>query len=451
MSAMTDALSSMLKDCEARSSRPEELKLAFAHECVERVRHLLEDEAVVRCLDTLGAYLQGKADRAALDRAAAEASVLAHRHQGSRSLDGVGHAAVSASYAVANALAGQAVQAADYAAYAIVYGEGGYGAVSDPESFVPEKSWQRARLEALAHALEARQPRAPSEPALTRFDIEGTGIAVRLAGDRARPALLLIHGFPSSSASFRNVIGPLAQDCFVIAPDLPGFGASEPIGQPSFARFADLVARLLARLGVESFHLYLHDFGAAVGLHLATRTPERIRGLIIQNANAHESGMGPSWAATRAWWADPTPERAAEATTHLSLEGTRDQYVGGVPADLAARIDPRLWEEDWRIMSLPGRIEMQRQLVLDYRSHVARFGEIAAWLQRRQPPALLLWGRHDAFFALAETLSWMEALPRMEAHILDGPHFLLETHAAECAALIGAFVRRVESVPRGPA
>ncbi|OUL98827.1 putative immunity protein [Variovorax sp. JS1663] len=151
---MTDALASILKDCESRSAQPDALKLAFAYECVERVRHLLEDEAVVRCLDTLRAYIDGKVDRGALDRAASEAADLANRHQGSRSLDGVGHAAVSASYAVANALAGRVVQAADYAAYAAVYGGGGYGAVSDPESFAPEKSWQLARLQALANAIE---------------------------------------------------------------------------------------------------------------------------------------------------------------------------------------------------------------------------------------------------------------------------------------------------------
>ena len=283
-----------------------------------------------------------------------------------------------------------------------------------------------------------------SDPVLMRFEIGAARLNVVVTGDRNKPALLLIHGFPSSSRSFRNVIGPLAQDCFVIAPDLPGFGGSEPIAQPSFSRFADVIDGLLAQLSVESFYLYLHDYGAAVGLHLATRAPGRIRGLIIQNANAHESGIGPQWEATKTYWRDPTPKHEADATSHLSFEGTRDQYVGGLPEDLVRRIDSQLWEEDWRVMSLPGRLEMHRALVLDYRSHVARFGEIASYLERSQPPALLLWGRHDIFFDLAETLSWMKALPRMEAHVLDGPHFLLETHAAECAALMRNFVQRVD-------
>jgi pimeloyl-ACP methyl ester carboxylesterase len=284
-----------------------------------------------------------------------------------------------------------------------------------------------------------------ANPQLVRFEIDSADIAVRLAGDRQRPALLLLHGFPSCSRSFRGVIGPLARDCFVIAPDLPGFGGSEPIERPSFSRFADLIQGLLAQLGVETFHLYLHDYGAPVGLHLATRSPRSIRSLIIQNANAHETGMGPAWAATRAYWHDPTPQHEAEATAHLTFEGTRDQYVAGVPPDVARRIDPRQWEEDWRIMSLPGRLALQRALVRDYGNHVARFDAIADYLARWQPPALMLWGRHDVFFDLAETLSWMKALPRMEAHVLDGPHFLLETHAEECAALLQAFVRMLPS------
>jgi pimeloyl-ACP methyl ester carboxylesterase len=276
------------------------------------------------------------------------------------------------------------------------------------------------------------------------FEIEGAEMAVRLAGDREKPPLLLIHGLPNSSNYFRHVIDPLSRDCFVIAPDLPGFGGSEPVEEPSFSRFADIIDRLLSRLGTESFHLYVHDFGANVALHLATRAPHRIRSLIIQNANAHESGMGPQWVPVRAYWADPTSEREAVATEFLTLDGTRKQYVGGVPEDIAKRIDPQLWEEDWRIMSLPGRLETHRALVLDNRTHVARFGDIANYLARWQPAALMLWGRHDIFFELEETLSWMKALPRMESHILDGPHLLLETNSADCAALMTAFVRRVE-------
>jgi len=206
-----------------------------------------------------------------------------------------------------------------------------------------------------------------------------------------------------------------------------------------------MIDGLLSQLGIKSFHLYVHDFGANVALHLATRAPRKIRSLIIRNANAHESGMGPQWVPVRAYWADPTPEREAEVTAFLTFEGTRNQYVDGVPEDIAKRIDPQLWEEDWRIMSLPGRLETHLALVLDNRAHVARFRDIANYLARWQPAALMLWGRHDILFELEETLSWMKALPRMEAHILDGPHLPLETSSVECAALMSDFVKRVES------
>lgn len=285
---------------------------------------------------------------------------------------------------------------------------------------------------------------------LHRFRFEAADIAVRLAGDRHRPAVLLLHGFPGSSAMFRNLMPALARQAFLIAPDLPGFGASDVIASPSFERYADALAQVLDQLGVQDFHLYLHDFGAAVGLHLFTRAPDRVRGLVIQNANAHQSGLNEAWGATRAYWADPSPAHEAAATTHLTPEGMREQYVGQVPEDIAHRMDARLWEADWRVMSLPGRLALQRSLVWDYRHHVARFDEISRCLRRTQPPALLLWGRHDAFFALAETLAWMEDLPRMEAHVLDGPHFLLETHGAVCAAWISEFLERTARRTEGP-
>ncbi|MGE5864454.1 MAG: alpha/beta fold hydrolase [Rhizobacter sp.] len=274
------------------------------------------------------------------------------------------------------------------------------------------------------------------------FGFDDGAMAVTIAGDRTKPVLLLLHGFPSSSASFRRVMPLLARDCFLVAPDLPGFGSSAPVAAPSFARYADIVERLLAALGVRDHFLYLHDFGAAVGCHLFTRAPARVRGLIIQNANAHEQGLGPAWRATRAYWAHPTPGRQRWATAHLTAEGTRAQYVGGVPDDIACRMDPGLWAEDWRVMSRPGRMATQRALVLDYRTHVSRFPAIGACLRRTRPPALMLWGRHDAFFALEETVAWMEDLPRMEAHVLDGPHFLLQTHGPACAALMRDFIRR---------
>ena len=290
----------------------------------------------------------------------------------------------------------------------------------------------------------------PNLPPLQKIRLSrGIDLAYHTAGDKIQKAILLLHGFPSSSRTFRDLIEPLSRSAFVVAPDLPGFGASTPLPKATFAGFADCIEELLAKLGVEQRFLYLHDFGAPVALHLALRAPQLVSGLIIQNANAHRSGFGPAWNATKKFWTAPNAENEAAATAHLTLEGTRDQYVSGVPADVAAKIDPQVWQEDWRVMSLPGRLETQRSLIADYGKYAEHFEEIAAYLKEHQPPALMLWGRHGAFFDIAEVQSWLEDLPRMEVHILDGGHFLLETHAAVVTQLMLRFMDDATAVPAG--
>ncbi|HEY0629991.1 MAG TPA: alpha/beta hydrolase, partial [Sphingomicrobium sp.] len=174
----------------------------------------------------------------------------------------------------------------------------------------------------------------------------------------------------------------------------------------------------------------------------AMDAPDLVLGLIIQNANAHRTGMGPTWEMLREYWKAPNAENEAAAMAHLTYEGTRDQYLKGVPQDITATISPENWEEDWRVMSQPGRLEAQRALVCNYRHYVERFDAIGAYLRDRQPPALMVWGRHDIYFDIAETLSWMQDLPRMEAHILDGGHLVLETHAEQAVGYMADFVRK---------
>jgi pimeloyl-ACP methyl ester carboxylesterase len=268
----------------------------------------------------------------------------------------------------------------------------------------------------------------------------GSELSFVTAGDHALPALLLLHGFPSSANTFRDVIPLLANVSYVIAPDLPGFGASEPLPQASFDAFGAAVLELLAHLRVGRRYVYLHDFGAPVGFSVAMKDPDSVLGLIVQNANAHLSGFGPGWEETIAYWSHPNAQTEAAATRHLTYEGTRDQYIAGVPAEVAALIAPEVWEEDWRIMSLPGRLEAQRALIADYGNYAKRFDAISAFLAEKQPPAVMVWGRHDAFFDISETVSWMQDLPRMEAHILDGGHFLLETHARAAAEIFRRFI-----------
>jgi pimeloyl-ACP methyl ester carboxylesterase len=278
-----------------------------------------------------------------------------------------------------------------------------------------------------------------------RFRLSGgTELSFITAGEGSKPAVLLLHGFPNSARMFREVMPELSQAAYVIAPDLPGFGESDVLPAVSFPAFGQAISELLDRLGIGPRYVYLHDFGAPVGFHIAMQAPEKVLGLIVQNANAHRTGFGPAWAETLAYWSHPNPENEAAATAHLTYEGTRDQYISNVPPDVAARISPEGWEEDWRVMNLPGRMETQRALIADYPHYAARFDAIAEYLARWQPPALMVWGRHDAFFDLAEILSWMRALPRMEAHILDAGHLLLETHAPAAASLMLDFLERTQ-------
>jgi pimeloyl-ACP methyl ester carboxylesterase len=267
-------------------------------------------------------------------------------------------------------------------------------------------------------------------------------LAFITAGDPSKSAVLLLHGFPGSLGYFREVVPELSQDAYVIAADLPGFGESDVLQAPSFPAFGQAISELLDRLAVGPRYLYLHDFGAPAGFHIAMQAPERVLGIIVQNANAHRAGLGSQWDQVMSYWSHPTPENEAAATAHLTFDGVRNGYLGGMPPDVAARVPAESWEQDWRVMQLPGRMETQRALVADYGNYVARFEAIAQYLARWQPPALMLWGRHDPFFDLAEILSWMHALPRMEAHVFDAGHKLLETHAAAATSLMRAFIGR---------
>lgn len=276
----------------------------------------------------------------------------------------------------------------------------------------------------------------------------GAELAYVTAGHPLNPSLLLLHGYASSSRTFRHIIPALSRVAYVVAPDLPGYGESAPLPAPSFAALGDAITELLRHLQVGRRFIYLHDWGAPVGLRIAMQSPELVSGLLIQNANAHRTGFAPQWEATFAYWSDPTPENKAKATSFLTFEGTRDQYTRDVPAEVVARIEGEPWVEDWRILNLPGRMEMQRTLLADYGKYVANFDAIGAYLKQWQPPALMVWGRHDAFFDIAETLSWIQDLPRMEAHILDGGHFLLETHAELAVVPMMNFITQTQRETR---
>jgi pimeloyl-ACP methyl ester carboxylesterase len=277
--------------------------------------------------------------------------------------------------------------------------------------------------------------------------VDGVNLFYREAGRRGAPGVLLLHGQPCSSYSFRNVIGPLAEVARVVAPDLPGFGFTEAPNdyEYTFDAMARTIDALTREIGLERFFLYVHDFGAPVAYYLALARPDHVLGLIIQNGNAHQEGLGPDWDGNKTYWADPTPENREKLPEWLNYEGVRHTYVGDIPDRIKPAIAPEGWHLDWERMNRPGLVEIQFRIFADYGRYVARFPEISAYHRTHQPPALLLWGRHDPYFEIEEVLAYARELDRLDMHIYDGAHLLLETHHQECAALMREFILNVQT------
>lgn len=272
--------------------------------------------------------------------------------------------------------------------------------------------------------------------------VDGVELFYREAGQRGAPGLLLLHGQPCSSFYFRNVIGPLSEVAHVVAPDLPGFGFTEAPGDYpyTFDAMAETIDALLREVGMDRFFLYVHDFGSPVAYALALKYPERVLGLIVQNGNAHEEGLGTPWDLVKSYWADLTPANLAKIPEWLNFEGVKHTYVGDIPDRLVPLVAPEGWHLDWERMSQPGRIDMQLRIFSDYSSHVARFSEYAAYHHDRQPAALLLWGRHDPYYQIEEAYAYASDLDRIDMHFYEGTHLLLETHHAECAHMMRNFI-----------
>ena len=270
----------------------------------------------------------------------------------------------------------------------------------------------------------------------------GTELFYREAGDATAHTLLLLHGFPSSSAQYQQLIERLADDYHVIAPDYPGFGQSPPLqGVTTFERIADVIDEFSEAKALKRFSLYLFDFGAPVGFRIATRHPERIQTLVLQNGNAYEVGLGPGMQALTPYWHDRSANEAAIRGI-LQLETTRSQYVDGV-ADPTI-VNPDLWELDQRYLELPDRDRVMLDLLYDYQSNVKLYPRWQQYLRASRPPALLPWGRNDAFFPPAGARAYLEDLPDAELHLLDTGHFATATHSQEIAELIVRFLDQHE-------
>ncbi|MFN3685796.1 alpha/beta fold hydrolase [Salinarimonas sp.] len=277
-----------------------------------------------------------------------------------------------------------------------------------------------------------------------RLTANGVELHYREAGSTENPTIVLLHGYPSSSFMFRNIMEPLAESTHVLAFDMPGFGLSEapPLDEfeYTFASIARTLQQALTQKGVQSYYLYMHDWGAIVGYLMALSAPEKVRGLVVQNGAAHAEGFGPDWDAPRAFWKNPTRENRAALGEWMNEEGVRNEYYAGLDDALAALVAPECWRYDWERLSRPGAIDRIFALYCDVGSHLERFEAISAYHREHQPPCLILWGRRDVFFEIDEISAYARELDPVESHVFDGGHFLLESHHRECSALIERFV-----------
>ena len=268
--------------------------------------------------------------------------------------------------------------------------------------------------------------------------IEGLSIFYREAGPRDAPAMLLLHGLPSSSRMFESLFGRLSGRYHLVAPDYPGFGHSEwpdPNQFPyTFDRYAQIMNHFTEALGLSRFTLYMQDYGGPVGLRMALIHPDRIEGLIIQNAVAHNEGLGAPWKLRRAFWVDRAANEAALRSNLLSLATTRARHVGSDPN--VERYDPDLWTDEFAFLSQPVQARIQSDLFYDYRTNVESYPKWQAWMRDTQPRLLVLWGKYDTSFELSEPEAYRRDVPGARVHVLDGGHFALDTAADEIGRLI---------------
>jgi pimeloyl-ACP methyl ester carboxylesterase len=270
-------------------------------------------------------------------------------------------------------------------------------------------------------------------------------IFYREAGDPNQTSLLLLHGFPSSSHMFRNLIPLLADRFHFVAPDLPGFGFSQSPPQAQFAYTFDNLAKVVQAfteaIGLKRYAIYVFDYGAPVGFRLAAARPERVTAIVSQNGNAYEEGLSDAWNPIRRYWAEPTSEnRDALRNALLTFEGTRWQYTHGV--DKAESIAPESYTLDAALLERPGNKDIQLDLFLDYASNLKLYPVFQKYFRDVKPPLLAIWGKNDPFFIPPGAEAYRRDNPNAVVKFLDTGHFALETHVEEIAKAIGHLMDR---------
>lgn len=294
------------------------------------------------------------------------------------------------------------------------------------------------------------KPIATPQVSFHYAQVDDVRVFYRQAGNPASPAVLLLHGFPTSSFMYRELLPMLADRYHVVAPDLPGFGLTEAPDRGQYAYTFDQLAKTMERfteaLGLERYAMQVFDYGAPVGWRLAASRPRQITALISQNGNAYEEGLADGWIPIRQYWKDPSPANRDAVRQFVTPEAIRWQYTHGVK-DLS-RVAPDTYLLDAALTARPGNVEIQLDLFLDYATNVARYPEFQAYFRKHRPPLLAVWGRNDPFFLDAGAEAFKRDVPSAEVHFFDTGHFALETHVDEIGPVIRDFLDR--KVARGP-
>lgn len=287
---------------------------------------------------------------------------------------------------------------------------------------------------------------APRIPLISHHLIEADGVKVfyREAGPEDAPVVLLLHGFPTSSFQYRELIPRLADRYRVIAPDLPGFGFTEVPEERnykySFESLANTMLAFVQALKLERFALYIFDYGAPTGLRLALMAPERIVAIVSQNGNAYEEGLGPSWQPIQHYWREPTPEHRNEIRPALTLEGMKHEYGVGMPDP--SLIKPEDYTLDAALLSRPGNVDIQLDLFLDYANNVKLYPKFQEYFRTVKPPLLAVWGKFDTYFLPAGAEAFKRDLPDAIVELLPTGHFALQTHLEEITAAVRSFLAK---------
>jgi len=275
-------------------------------------------------------------------------------------------------------------------------------------------------------------------------DVNGLKVFYRESGSPSHPTVLLLHGFPSASHMFRDLIPELANHYHVIAPDLPGFGMTEQRSRDefeyTFENITDVIDRFTEVLNLKKFALYVFDYGAPVGFRLAVRHPDRISAIVTQNGNTYLEGVSEAFAPIQAYWNDPSQANRDALRGLLTPQTTLFQYTHGVPD--ASLVSPDGRNLDDFYLSRPGNDEIQLDLLLNYQTNVALYDTIQAYLRKHQPPVLAIWGKNDPFFIPPGAEAFKRDVPSAEVRFVDSGHFALETHAKEIGLTMREFLSR---------